>query len=108
MKIQFFFWRTEYLPNSLIMLEIGWKLVGYGSRWPCLEAVENLSTPSVIFGSQREFFGNLRKLSENLGRSSEIFGDLRESSEIFANLRKPSVNLMKFRFCGDEKSHAFY
>ena len=40
----------------------------------------------------------------------EIFGDLRfESSEIsFGNLRKPSVNLRKFRFCGDLKSHAYY
>ena len=89
MKIQFFFWLNEYLPNSLTMLEIGLK--SFGNHWPCLEVVENLSTPSVIFGSGRE-----------------IFGDLRESSEIFANLRKPSVNLMKFRFCGDEKSHAFY
>ena len=52
--------------------------------------VENLSTPLVIFGSRQEIFGNLRK-----------------SSKIFGNLRKPSLNLRKFRFCGDEKSHAF-
>ena len=32
----------------------------------------NLSTPSVIFGSQREIFSNLRKLSENLRGYSEI------------------------------------
>ena len=106
MKIQFFFWLNEYLPNSLIMLEIGLK--SFGNHWPWLEVVENLSTPSVIFGSQWEFFGNLRKLSENLRRSSDIFGDFQKSSEIFANLRKPSVSLLKFRFCGDEKSRAFY
>ena len=78
------------------MLKIGWK--SFGNRWPCFEVIENLSTPSVIFGSQREIFSNLRKLSENL------WGSL----EIFRNLWKQSVNLRKFRFCGDEKSHAFY
>ena len=52
----FFFWR---------------KTVG-GS---CFEALENLSTPLVIFGSRQEIFGNLE--------SSEIFGDLRKSLEIF-------------------------
>ena len=65
---------SEHLRNSSIMLEIG-------NRWPCFEVVENLSTPSVIFGIRQEIFGNLRK---------------------------PSVSLWKFRFCEDEKSHAFY
>ena len=96
----FFFRRKEYLPNSLTILQIGWKSLG--NRWPCFEVVKNLSTPSVIFGSQREIFGNLQKLSENLQRSSEIFGDFWKSSEIFGNRRKPSVNLQKFRFYGDE------
>ena len=65
---------SEHLRNSSIMLEIG-------NRWSCFEVVENLSTPSVIFGIRQE---------------------------IFSNLRKPSVSLWKFRFCEDEKSHAFY
>ena len=73
------------------MLETGWK--SFGNCWPCFEVIKNLSTPSDIFGSQREIFSNLQKLSENLRRSSEIFGDFRKSSEIFSNLRKPSVNL---------------
>ena len=71
------------------MLENGWK--SFGNRWPCFEVVQNLSTSSVIFGSHWEIFGNLRKWSE-----------------MFRELRKPSVNLRKFRFCGDEKSHEFY
>ena len=49
------------------MLDIGWK--SFGNRWPCLEVVKNVSTPSVIFGSCCEIFGDLRKLSE-------IFDDL--------------------------------
>ena len=84
----------EHLRNSLIMLEIG-------KHWPCFEVVENLSTPSVIFGRRREIFGNLWK-------SSEIFSNLLKSSENFGNLPKPSANLWKFRFCEDQKSHAFY
>ena len=71
------------------MLDIGWK--SFGNRWPCLEVVKNVSTPSVIFGS-----------------CCEIFGDLRKLLEIFDDLWKPSVSLRKFMFCKDEKSHAFY
>ena len=51
---------------------------------PCFEIVLNLSTPSVIFGSHWEFFGNLWK-------SSEIFSDLQKFFENFGNLRKVSV-----------------
>ena len=87
------------------MLAIGWK--SFGNHWPCFEDVKTLSTPSVIFGSQQEIFGNLPKLLENLWTSSEIFGNFRKSSEIFGNPWKPWVNLHKLRFCGDEKSRAF-
>ena len=87
------------------MLKIGWK--SFGNHWSCLEVIETLSTPLDIFGSQQEVFGNLRKLSENLWTSSEIFGNFRKSSEIFGNLWKLLVNLRKFRFCGDKKSHTF-
>ena len=87
---------SQHLWNSLIMLEIGWKLFGN-----CFEIIENLSIPLFIFGRRREIFGNLQKLSE-------IFGDLRKSFENFGNLLKALVNLRKFRFCEDEKSRAFY
>ena len=56
-KFNSFFQRKEYIPNYLIMLKIGRK--SFGNRWPCFELVENLSTPSVIFGSQREVLGNI-------------------------------------------------
>ena len=75
------------------MLEISWKSFGNHCR-PCFEVIENLFTPSVI----------VRKSWKSL----ETFGDLGKSFKIFGNLWKPSVNLRKFRFCGDEKSHAFY
>lgn len=89
---------SEHLRNSLIMLEIGWK--SFGNCCPCVEVIKNLSTPSVIFGSRREIFDNLRK-------SSETFGDLWKSSKNFGNLRKPSVYLRKSRVYGDEKSRTF-
>ena len=76
------------------MLEIGWK--SFGNRLPCLEVVETLSTPLVIFRSQWEFF---RKSLKIIGKSLEVVGNLPRFSEIY---------LLKFRFCGDEKSHAFY
>ena len=44
---------------------------------PVLKSSENLSTPSVIFGSHREIFGNHR----NLWQSSEVFQKLRQSLE---------------------------
>lgn len=69
---------NEIKIQFLIMLEIEWK--SFGNRWPCFE-VENLSTPSVIFGSHREIFGNLRKLSGNLRQSLEVVKYLRQSSE---------------------------
>ena len=75
LKTDFFYFREvrspEHLRNSLIWLEIGWK--SFGNRWPCFEVVENLSTPSVIFGSCREIFGNLWKSSGNLWKLLEIF-----------------------------------
>ena len=74
---------SEHLQNSLIMLEIGWK--SFGNRWPVLKSSKSFYT-----------FGYLRKSS----------GNLRHFSEKFRNLRKSSENLWKFRFCGDEKSHA--
>ena len=40
-----------------MILEIGWKSFGN-----CLEDVENLSTPLVIYGSRRHIFGSLQKL----------------------------------------------
>ena len=62
------------------MLEIAWK--SFGNRCtPCFEVVKNLPRPSVIIGSCRETFGDLRKML---------------------------VNLREFRFCGDKKSQAFY
>ena len=90
---------TKHLPNSLTMLEIGWK--SFRNQWLCFEVVGNLSTSLVIFVSRREIFDNLQM-------SSEIFGDLQNFSKVFSSLRKLSVNLYKFSFCGDEKSHAFY
>ena len=90
---------SEHLRNSLIMLEIGWK--SFENRWPCFEVVKNLSTSWVNFGRRQKIFDNLRK-------SSKILGDLRNSFEIFGNNRKLLVNLQKFRFCLDKKSHTFY
>ena len=91
-EIQLFFVTFEkssdHFRDSLIMLEIGWKSFGNHCRLG-FKVVKNLSTPY------------LQKLLET-------FSNLRKSSEIFDNLWKPSVNLRKFRFCGDEKSHAFY
>ena len=77
---------SEHLQT---MLEICWK--SFGNRWPYFEVVQNLSTPSALFGSRR--------------KSSAIFGSIPKNLD---NLWKPSVNLWKFRFCEDEKSHAFY
>ena len=88
---------SEHLRNSLIMLEIDWKSLGNCCP-PCFEVIENLSTPLVIVGSCLKIIGSRWKPSKALRRSFEIFG----------NLRKPSLNLRKFRFCRDEKSHAFY
>ena len=47
----------------------------------------------------------LKNPSENRRKPSE---NLRRPLKVFRHLRKPSVNLRKFRFCGDEKFHAFY
>ena len=63
-----------------MMLEIGWK---------------SLYTFAILWNS-----------SENLGKLLETFIDLWNFPEMFGNLQKLSVNLRKFRFCGDEKSHA--
>ena len=65
------------------MLEVGWK----------------------SFGKSFYTFGYLRKWSRNLRQSSEV---VRRSFEVVGSLRKPLVNLRKFRFCADEKSHPFY
>ena len=90
---------SKHLWNSLIMLEIGWKSLG--NRWR-----------TWFWNHQKSFytFSYLRKSLRNLPKSSEIFGDLRKSFKNFGNLQKASVNLRKFRFCGDEirVSHAFY
>ena len=87
----------EHLQNSLIMLEIGWKFFG-NLCWPYFEVIKNISTSLVIVRSLPKIFGSRWK-------PSAIFGSL---LEIFDNLQKPSVNLKKFSFYGDEKSHAFY
>ena len=76
---------SQHLWNSLIMLEIGWK--SFGNHWPCFEVVENLSTPSVTFASCGEIFGNFQK-----------------SLKIFGNLRKPLLNLRKFKFSVEMKN----
>ena len=74
----------------LIMLEIGWK--SFGTHWH-----------AQFWSRQKSFytFGNLWK-------SSKIFGNIRKSFENFGNLWKLLVNFRIFRFCGDEKSCAFY
>ena len=56
----------------------------------CFEVLENLSTPTGIFGSRREIFQNLRKSSEIFRRRLQIFG------------------ISFFRLCGVVKSPAFY
>ena len=65
------------------MLEIGWK--SFGNRcWPCFKVVENLSTPSVIFGSHREIFGSRWKPLAILGRQSlEAVGKSSESQILY-------------------------
>ena len=75
-----------------LMLEIGWK--SFGNRWPVLKSLK-FSLPLRL---------SLKSL-KNLRQSSEVVG---QSSEVIRSLRKPLVNLRKFRFCADEKSRAFY
>ena len=84
---------SKLFNNARDWLEILWK-----------------SLPSLFWSHRKSFytFGYRQKSSENLRKSLETFGDLRKSFEIFGNLRKPSVNRRKFRFSGDENSHAFY
>ena len=77
-----------------LMLEIGWK--SFRNRWPCY--VFKLLKIILHLQLSLEVVKNLRQSSEVVGRSSEVVG----------NLRKPSVNLRKFRFCADERSQAFY
>ena len=72
----------------------------------CLRSVNSLLSPwpSVVSRSQREFFGNLRKLSENLWRFSEVFRNLRQSSEAVGK----SSKIQALGLWGDKKSPAFY
>ena len=61
----------------------------------------------ALFWSHWKFFYTFTchwKSSENLRKSLKTFSDLQKSFKIFGNLWKSSVNLRKFRFCGDEKS----
>ena len=84
------FWSSSSCPNifgTLIKLIAG----------PVLKSSKSLYT-----------FGYLRKSSGNLRKSLETISDLWNSTEIFGNLWKPLVNLRKFTYCEDEKSHAFY
>ena len=126
---------SEHLRNSLIMLEIGWK--SFGNRcWPYFEVIvillciyftlrfsiyarphkllsfyyhhAKIKTVCLSVCLSSKIFQHLRLSSEVVGKSSEVVANLRRSFEIFGNLPKPSVNLRKFRFCGDEKSHVFY
>ena len=48
---------------------------------PCFEIVENLSTPSVIFGSRWEIYGILWKSLGNPRHPSEVVGNLQRSLE---------------------------
>ena len=81
----------------------------FNNAWDWLEILWK-SLPALFWSHWKSVytFCYRWKSSENLWKSLETFGDLRKSFEIFGNLQKPSVNLRKFRFCGDEKSHSFY
>ena len=83
---------SELLNNAQDWLEILWKLL-----------------PAQFWSHRKYFytFGYHWKSSENLWKSLETFSDLRKSFKMVGNLRKSSVNLQKFKFCGDEESHAF-
>ena len=68
---------SEHLQYSLIMvnnaqdwLEIGWKSFGNHCQ-PCFEVVKNLSTPSLIFASHPEIFGNSDSVTKNLTHFTE-------------------------------------
>ena len=82
-KVNKFWQRFAKCDNARDWLKILWK-----------------SLPALFWSRRKSFYTFLYRRKSS--------GNLRKSSEIFVYHRKPSVNLRKFRFCWDEKSHAFY